>query len=183
MLLAYPDLIELVNQGVIVGVAPDAISAASIDVRLGCTFLHERDAERGAGLVELDLAERDPMLVKKTKLDIGQTTFLDPGEFVLAQTMEEFNLPNDISATFYLKSSMARCGLNQLSAVWCDAGWNNSVLTLELSNVTKRHRLTLTAGMFVGQMIFHRHTKVPEHMSYSVRGRYNGDKTTRGIKP
>lgn len=183
MPLSYTRLQQLVNDGVIRGVQPDAINAASIDVRLGTTFLTETVDEYKGKLHEIDLAQREPMRVDRIIRPIGQTMFLDPGEFTLAHTIEEFYLPNTISAEFVLKSSIARGGLNQLSAVWCDAGWNNATLTLELSNVTRGHRLTLTAGMFIGQMVFHEHEEVPEHASYRQRGRYNGDLTAQGIKP
>jgi len=183
MLLSYTRLHQLVSDGVIRGVQPDAVNAASIDVRLGTTFLCEQVDEYEGRLHEIDLAQREPMKVDKIHRNIGQTLFLDPGEFILAHTMEEFHLPDTISAKFVLKSSIARGGLNQLSAVWCDAGWNGSTLTLELSNVTRKHRLTLTAGMFVGQMVFYEHEEVPAHASYRARGRYNGDLSAQGIKP
>lgn len=182
MILSYTQLLKLLDDGVIVGADPKAVNAASIDVRLGETFLYETACPRGREVVDIDLAMRQPLTVKKMDVAIGNSMYLEPGEFTLAQTIESFNLPDDLSAKFVLKSSIARSGLNQLSAVWCDAGWNNSVLTLELSNVTRRHRLHLTAGMYIGQMVFYKHEMVPDHASYRTRGRYNGDKTTKGVK-
>ena len=37
---------------------------------------------------------------------------------------DSFNLPNDISCQFVLKSSRAQSGLNHLLAGWCDPGWH-----------------------------------------------------------
>jgi len=71
-------------------------------------------------LIEIDISDRteeDPY-------------YLAPSEFVLAETIETFNLPDDISAQFVLKSSRAREGLNHLLAGWCDPGWHGSKLTL-----------------------------------------------------
>lgn len=65
----------------------------------------------------------------------------------------------------------------------CDAGWNNSVLTLELKNVTRYHAIHLQAGDPIGQMVFWRHTPVPEDKSYAVRGRYNSHDSVMGIVP
>jgi deoxycytidine triphosphate deaminase len=84
---------------------------------------------------------------------------------------------------FILKSSLARSGLEHSQAGWADAGWHDSALTLELSNLLSNHTLHLEAGMAIGQMIFFRHTKVPEEFLYSTKGRYNGDRTVQEIKP
>ena len=53
-------------------------------------------------LIDIDISDR-------TKED---PYYLAPSEFVLAETVETFNLPDDISAQFVLKSSRAREGLN-----------------------------------------------------------------------
>lgn len=181
MLLAYPELVRLVEDGVISDVSPEHINAASIDVMLGTDFLIENPNVRGQ-LPEIDLEQRQPLSFLKHAVRLGGQIGLNPGEFCLAATVNRFCLPNDVSAEFKLKSSMARCGLNQLTAVWADAGWNKSVLTLELSNVTRFHRLMLTSGMLIGQMVFHRHTEVPAEQSYATRGRYNGDRTVQASR-
>lgn len=182
MLLAYNELIELVQDGVITDVAPDAVNAASIDVRLGKGFKYEimPTVQRWQ---PIDLAAREPLPLNEVICGDGESIVLAPGQFILAHTMEMFNLPNDISAQFLLKSSVARNGLEHAAATWCDAGWNGSALTLELRNVTQYHRLKLTPGMFVGQMKFYLHSKVPDDKSYAARGRYNGDTGVQGIKP
>jgi dCTP deaminase len=73
--------------------------------------------------------------------------------------------------------------LNHLTAGWADAGWNGSVLTLELKNVTNYHEIELRRGDRIGQVIFFEHESVPADRSYAARGRYNGDKSVSGIKP
>lgn len=170
MLLSHTELLDLVDQGVITNVLPENVNGATIDVRLGQDFLYETRG-RGVGLKELDLAGRDPLTVEKRTFAYGAKPFLDPGEFVLAHTMEVFHLPMNISAEFVLKSSMARSGLNQLTAQFCHAGWRNSVLTLELTNVTRFHRLLFTVGMEIGQMKFYKHTPVPEYAAQDLRGK------------
>lgn len=176
MLLAYNELVEIVKKGYLVGVEPEAINPTSIDVRLGMKFLVEVPPEPGAQPVDLKARER-------LRLDsrFGGYT-LDPQEFVLAHTEEVFNLPDDISAEFSLKSSLARNAMEHLNACWIDAGFTNSVLTLELKNMTRYHQLKLTSGMYIGQIKFFRHEQVPPEQSYSVRGRYNHDNSVRGIK-
>ena len=73
---------------------------------------------------------------------------LQSGEFCLAETLELFNLPDDISCQFVLKSSRARSGLNHLLAGWCDPGWHGSKLTLDaLKNERLHHALPLWPGL------------------------------------
>jgi len=94
----------------------------------------------------------------------------------LAETLELFNLPDDISCQFVLKSSRARSGLNHLLAGWCDPGWHGSKLTLELKNERLHHALPLWPGLKIGQMVFHQMSSVPLK-SYAVTGNYNNHLT------
>ena len=67
-------------------------------------------------------------------------------------------------------------------AGFIDSGFNNSVLTLELINMLRYSRIMIKSGMAIGQVIFFKHTDVPEEFSYRNKGRYNGDKTVQEIK-
>lgn len=175
MLLSYNELKDLVDQGVIKNVLPESINATSIDVRLGMDFL----LEDGSRTRVIDLSQREPVhFIQRS----GSLTLL-PGAFALASTAEIFHLPLDISAQFLLKSTMGRLGLDHMNSTWCDAGWGPSVLTLEIKNSLQHHTLSLREGMFIGQMKFYRHTRVPYDKSYRARGRYNGDLTVTGAKP
>lgn len=160
------------------------INGASVDVRLGQVFLRESLPSvvslRSNNYVSLFNKEELPMI--KETLAWGDRIYLQPGEFILAQTIEEFYLPNNIAAEFRLKSSVARAGLDQALAVWCDPGWNSSVLTLELHNNTRYHVLVLEAGMKIGQVVFFKGEPVPDDVSYAVRGQYNNDKNVTGNK-
>lgn len=102
---------------------------------------------------------------------------LCPGEFILACTEETFNLPDNITCEFRLKSSRAREGLGHALAVWVDPGFSNSVLTLELKNYSRWRSIRLSPGMKIGQLIFHHHYHC--QTSYRETGRYNGDRTVQ----
>ncbi|MBL0320592.1 MAG: dCTP deaminase, partial [Alphaproteobacteria bacterium] len=116
---------------------------------------------------------------KLDRVFIGDGGYImKPNRFILASTIEMFNLPNDISCEFKLKSSVARAGLNNMLAVWVDPGFNNSRLTLELKNDLEHHSLLLNSGMKIGQMVFYRCHPVPMDRSYAVIGRYNNSMTT-----
>jgi dCTP deaminase len=181
-LLTYNELVEAANHDVIECVDLDHINGASIDVRLGRYVWVEMDAPRGNGIVRL--ADKEAPGMRLLDLHEGPL-LLAPGEFCLAQTMEVFNLPSDIAAEFRLKSSAARAGLDQALAVWCDPGWHGSVLTLELRNNLRHHRLELSVGMKIGQIVLHRGEPVPDAASYATRGQYNGDlsaQPSRGVR-
>ena len=101
---------------------------------------------------------------------------LQPGEFCLAETLELFDIPDDISCQFVLKSSRAREGYNHLLAGWVDPGFNSSRLTLELKNERLHHPLPLFPGLKIGQMVFHAMSNVPMR-SYRETGHYNNHLT------
>ncbi|HGS7906836.1 TPA: hypothetical protein ACMFP1_002954 [Pseudomonas aeruginosa] len=184
-ILSYTRLCEVVDRGYLSGLEDRSqINAASIDVRLGCTFLVEdapfdEDYFTEPPLLNVDLAARESVCFREHKGRIR----LEPMEFVLAHTVEQFNLPDWLSCEFSLKSSIARNGLEHLNACWVDAGFSNSVLTLELKNMTRHHALVLRPGMLIGQLKFFEHEPVPEEQSYRNRGRYNGDASVSTIKP
>ena len=180
-LLSYIELCELVENNVISPVEHDCINASSIDIHLGKEIIIELGHESGNAVVDPHKRTNFPQRV----IDISKHCYYDmrPGEFVLASSVEVFNLPNDISAEFRLKSSGARSGLNNLFACHCDSGWSGSTLTLELHNCLRLTNIRLTPNMRIGQMLFHRHTEVPADRSYAARGRYMNDKSVQSVKP
>ena len=177
-LLAYPELCELVEQGVITNVRDGAINASSIDIHLGEKVLIERRHATYRHQI-VSYSKREPLTMDEA--DCFEGVLLEPGEFILASSVEVFNLPANISCEYKLKSSMARIGLEHLNAGWADAGWHGSVLTLELKNITRYHTIRLQAGDPIGQMVFFRHSEVPADKSYAARGRYNRHETVSGI--
>lgn len=178
-LLSYNELSELVEQGVITNVKPEYINSASIDITLGDKILYENPNDP---ITHIVLRNREPLSLREWNLKQSGSFDILPGQFILAQSEQVFNLPNNISCEYKLKSSMARIGINHALAGWCDAGWNGSVLTLELMNVTRNHMIQLQPGDRIGQMVFFKHAPVPTDKSYATRGRYNGDKEVKGVK-
>ena len=146
---------------------PTLLNPASLDVRLGNLIYVEAGGE--FELLDLSSATKD------------DPWFLRPNEFVLGQTLEEFNIPDNLCATFALKSSLARAGFEHLLAGFIDPGFNNSVLTLELKNARTTKSLPLWPGMRIGQIIFHEMSATPLK-SYRESGRYNNDKQVTKCK-
>ena len=169
MLLVDHQIDALCRAGMVVPYDPALLNPASLDVRLGGTLLIE-SAESPA-LVEYPLQHHSE----------AEPYWLQPGQFVLAQTVETFHLPNTIAAQFVLKSSRAREGLEHLLAGFADPGWHGSVLTLELHNSRQLHPVRLWPGMRIGQMVWQR-VAVPPLRSYAVTGRYNDDASVQESK-
>lgn len=180
-LITHTELVQLVADGVLTGVDPEHINAASIDITLGSTIFIEASPHGGYDRVDLKAKETPHM----EPVVIHGYYDLAPGQFCLASTQEIFNMPNDITAEFRLKSSGARAGLDAALAMWVDAGFTGANLTLELVNNLKFHHLRLRPGLKVGQIIFWRGAPVPDHASYAVKGQYNNELGTvpsKGIR-
>ena len=186
MLLSSPRLHQLIDENVI-DALHENVNSASIDIRIGNEILVEAPAwqyQDLSGMAEavpgvhaepIDIAAKQS--IKWDKVKIGdEGIVIYPGQVFLANTREFFNLPADISATFVLKSSIARNFLNHMLAGYADAGWNGSTLTMEFKNESMFHPLLIKKGMRIGQMVFHKHNDTGE-MSYGLKGNYNGQKT------
>lgn len=189
MILSYTQLCDLVDLGIITNVDKDNINSASIDIRLGnevlveCNHIDPDSTYQVGKLREISLAKREPLFTRKHIFSKDGPLKMFPGECVLAHSIEIFNLPNNLSCMFKLKSSCGRIFLEHMNAGWCDAGWHGSVLTMELKNNTRNHVIILEGKEKIGQMIFFPHEMVPQDKSYAVRGRYNKDKSVSGTKP
>lgn len=169
MILCDTEISEICRAGAITPFLPELVNPASLDVRLG----HELMIESA----ESDEYKRYP-LAGHTENDPYE---LVPGQFVLAPTIEVFQLPNNVACEFRLKSSRAREGLDNALAMWIDPGFSGSVLTMELRNNRQLRTIKVWPGMRIGQLVFHRMSKPPS-IAYNVIGRYNNDLTVTQSK-
>ena len=194
-LLSYTELCELIDRGVIskanrfqqantpyTPYNPYAnVNGTSIDLTLDDIIRVEDSSERHNQ--SIDISKKESIFTREVnvyKIQCGYA--LAPGEFILASSWEIFNLPNDISAEYKLKSTMARNGLEHLNAGWCDPSWSNSRLTLELINITRHHHLVIRPGMKIGQVVFFKSEPVPDHASYANKGQYNNQSMVTASK-
>lgn len=100
-----------------------------------------------------------------------------PGEFVLATTMEYFELPDNLTAFVEGRSSLGRMGLFIQNAGWVDPGFKGEI-TLELFNAN-RCAIELKAGRRVGQLVF---AQLDDNARNPYRGKYQGQKGATGSK-
>lgn len=160
---------ELCENGAITQFHPSLIGPASLDVRLGDTIM-----------VEV------PEHSRLQSLSIAHTTrenpyYLAPQEFILAHTIEMFNVPDSLCVWFCLKSSRGREGISHAFAGFGDPGWHSSSLTLELHSIRRFHSVPIWHGMPIGQMVFGQMESEPEK-SYSIVGRYNNCSSVHASK-
>lgn len=115
---------------------PYKIGGASADVRVGNWLIKENGMK-----VSMSLFKEDAPY------------YLQPGERVLVDMLEETTLPLDLAAMFTLKSTRAREGYQHAVAGWVDPGWKG-VLTMEITNTNQVNTLPLYSGLPIGQLIF-----------------------------
>ncbi|MEE8389917.1 MAG: dCTP deaminase [Anaerolineae bacterium] len=92
--------------------------------------------------------------------------FLEPGEFLLASTMEQFSMSIDVVGIVHDKSSLARRGVSVQNTV-IEPGWCG-FLTLEIANHGK-DCVGLRRGQGIAQVLFHL-LSAPAEMLYN--GKY-----------
>jgi dCTP deaminase len=127
---------------------PKLVQPNSLDIRLGSHFVWYRP---GNGVI-------DPYNQETVKSEVEETHaeafVMQPGQFVLAETLECIGLPDNIVATIEGKSSIARLGVTlHQTGGWIDAGFRGTI-TLEMANVNSRP-VKVYAGMPIGQLVFY----------------------------
>ena len=145
MILSDKTLMKMLEEKdlVVEPIEKEQIQPASIDIRLGNTFSIVEDTSTGIINLENEI---------KYKTITSDTYILLPNQFVLATTMEYFDLPDDLTAFVEGRSSLGRMGLFIQNAGWVDPGFKGEI-TLELYNAN-RCAIELKAGRRVGQLVF-----------------------------
>lgn len=153
---------------VIEPITPEQIQPASVDIRLGNTFSVVDDTP--SGIIKLDSEI-------KYKTITANTYLILPGQFVLATTMEYFELPDNLTAFVEGRSSLGRMGLFIQNAGWVDPGFKGEI-TLELYNAN-RCAIELKAGRRVGQLVF---AEMDASAVNPYRGKYQGQRGATGSR-
>ncbi len=128
---------------------PADLQPSSVDLHLDRSFRVFRNNR----YPYIDVRAAQPDLTDLLSVADDESFVLHPGEFVLGQTLEWTELPDDLVARLEGKSSLGRLGLLiHSTAGYVDPGWKGK-LTLELSNVAKLP-IALYFGMKIGQISF-----------------------------
>lgn len=148
--MVLPDF-KIIEWAELGGVEPfnaEHINPASIDLTMGQSYI---DLVNGKEYVLSEIGD----------------LFLKPGQAILATTAEYIKLSPHLAASVYLKSSLARQGLDHALAGWVDPGFRGQ-LTLELHS----HRpIELAPGQRIVQLVLYRMLREPNEI---YNGRYQG---------
>lgn len=150
---------------------PVDLQPSSVDLHLDRSFRVFRNNR----YAYIDVRQPQPDLTELLTVADDEPYVLHPGEFVLGQTLEWVELPDDLVARLEGKSSLGRLGLLiHSTAGYVDPGWKGN-LTLELSNVANLP-IALYQGMRIGQISFFRMSGPVErpYGSPELRSRYQG---------
>ena len=96
---------------------------------------------------------------------------LNPGDFILGRTIETFNMPDNVAAVCWGKSTYARCGIH-VNVTPLEPGWCGQV-TLEIHNQAPR-AVALHPGRGICQFQFHHLAERPEITYADKGGKYQG---------
>lgn len=170
MILSDKTLMKMLEEKklVVEPIEKEQIQPASIDIRLGNTFSIVEDTSTGIINLENEI---------KYKTITSDTYILLPNQFVLATTMEYFDLPDDLTAFVEGRSSLGRMGLFIQNAGWVDPGFKGEI-TLELYNAN-RCAIELKAGRRVGQLVF---AKMDDKAINPYNGKYQGQRGATGSR-
>jgi len=126
------------------------LSSFGYDLRLGSRFL----VPLGGANVVLDPIDFPDGHFRT--IETEETFELSPHSQVLAESIERFDMPDDVCAVCWGKSSYARCGL-LVNVTPLEPGWRG-ILTIELANVSPLP-IRLHVGQGIAQVVFFRGTR------------------------
>lgn len=132
---------------------PKQVKRGNIGYGLSCVGYDCRIGTHIKQLIGGVLDPKRPELAewREHTLQVGDYYEMQPGDFVLAATIERFDLPTTIATTFLGKSTLVRCAVFPLVTP-AEPGWRG-YLTLELANLS-RFPARFYAGEGIGQMLF-----------------------------
>ncbi|CAN5616248.1 dCTP deaminase [soil metagenome] len=148
------------------------LQPSSVDLHLDADFRVFRNNR----YPYIDVRAEQPDLTELVSItDDDEPFILHPTEFVLGQTLEWVELPDDLVGRIEGKSSLGRLGLLiHSTAGYVDPGWKGN-LTLELSNVANLP-IALYRGMKIGQISFFKMSSAVErpYGSRELGSKYQG---------
>lgn len=168
--MIYGDTIikTMIESGRIKNTYEGALNPASINIRLGNTFL--------VPVADQIIRLGEEIEYETFRVNEKEIMWIEPGDFVLATTKEWFDIPITTSAFVQGRSSIGRAGLTIQNAGFVDPGFRGHI-TLELKNETDM-KIGLVPGYPVGQLIF----METHDASHGYQGKYLDQVDATGSK-
>ncbi len=147
---------------------PEQVEPASVDLRLGRSFLTPKPTAQGIYClgeeIEYERVEADEFIIPTHG-------------FVLATTVEVIRLPDNLTAFVEGRSSIGRSGLFIQNAGWVDPGFKGAI-TLELYNANAAP-MRIIAGRRICQLVI---AGADDTVENPYRGKYQGQLDTTGSR-
>jgi dCTP deaminase len=169
MILSDKTIESLLSTGelAIEPIEPSQIEPASVDLRLGNTFLIPKTPH---GIFSMS----HPPEYEEITAD----EFIVPAHgFILATTQEVITLPNNLTAFVEGRSSIGRMGLFIQNAGWVDPGFEGHI-TLELFNANNAP-MRVEAGRRICQLVI---AEADQEVNNPYRGKYQGQRQATGSR-
>jgi len=144
----------LEEKRIVISPKPDLktqLGSCSIDLRLGNLFrIFDHSKYPFIDPYKKDYSSD---ITREVKLKVDQQFIMQPGDFVLAVTMEKVTIPDNMMGRLEGRSSLGRMGIvvHSTASIF-DPGWNGNCV-LELGNLG-RMAVALTPGMRICAMTF-----------------------------
>lgn len=170
MILSDLTLEKMISSGEL-GVSPfteGSIQPASLDCRLGRHFLVVEDRQ----MQTIDL--NSEIIYREIEDD---SITIPPHSFLLATTLENVKLPQNLTAFVEGRSSIGRIGLFIQNAGWVDPGFEGQI-TLELYNANSLP-IRLEAGRRICQLVF---CLMDQKAKTPYAGKYQGQRNATGSR-
>ena len=144
------------------------LTSCGYDARLSSEFYMVRRDMSGwidplRGVIDAEM--------ENVSISDDEVCVLNPGDFILGRTMETFNMPDNVAAVCWGKSTYARCGIH-VNVTPLEPGWCGQV-TLEIFNQAPR-AVGLHPGRGICQFQFHQLAERPEITYADKGGKYQG---------
>lgn len=150
----------------------EQLGSCSVDLRLGNSFRVFKHSH--FPYIDPHDKKLASDMMEEMKVPMGQKFILQPGDFVLATTIESFKLPFDLLARLEGRSSLGRLGIvvHSTASIF-EPGWDG-VVVMELGNMG-RMPVALYPGMRICALTF-------EELSSMVQVPYSKKKTAKYIR-
>lgn len=169
MVLSDQDIKQFLNnKKIVITPTPDLdsqLGSCSIDLRLGNVFRVFEHSKKPY----IDPSKKDYSneITREITLSDGEQFIMQPGDFVLAVTLEHVTIPDYLMGRLEGRSSLGRLGIvvHSTASIF-DPGWDGNCV-LELGNLG-RMAVALTVGMRICAMTFEE-LKSPSSKPYNKK--------------
>lgn len=166
VVIGYEEILKQIKQKqpLIENVDEKNIQPSGVDLRVKCIYRLKNGGYLG-------VENRKTPDVEVVTKENGEKIILRPNEFVLVETMEKVNMPNNLSAIVLPRSSLFRCGVSLHTAV-VDPGYIGT-LTFGMKNLSN-FPFEIEIGSKIGQIVF----EEVKGNAKLYNGKYQGGKVT-----